>query len=304
MNNHDLKPQNFRKIAAEIVKVCQKETKGKAKLDTITNVLRKKAGFQSMQTLENFVEKENKKLPYDFIKTEDDLHKIFNDFSGNSYHNKSLIRYFKNLFNLEDEVTHFSIADDGAYSCFCFDINNYEYNVYILNCDQLKKRFINQTDVSKEIVMKDEFFVYIDSMKDDGIFSGVTKLHKNFYSSAKTFTNALTEAIKLIKALTDENLELSIIKDNEKALKDEIENEKKLSKFSKEKNLKVTGYFDIEKYHDGMYEDDNESEICIISEYEWQKYKMSHPVLNEEYKHYDLFIITKPSGNVFQTIQG
>jgi len=182
MNNHDLKPKNFRKIASEIVNVCQKETKGKAKLDTITNVLRKFAGFQSMQTLENFIEEESKDLILQNEENEDMFSKYFKE------------------------------TDPKA-----------------------KKRILLYCSP-------------IDVMK--------------------------------------------------------IKEEEKLLSLSKEKNLKVTGYFDSEKFHDGIYDDDNASEICTISEYEWEKYKMSIPILREEYKHYDLFVIRNHDWSFYKTIEG
>jgi len=61
MNN--LTPENFRSIAAACVDACKTNSKGKATQEIILTVLRKKAGFQSNQSLDNYVKEFKSKQP-------------------------------------------------------------------------------------------------------------------------------------------------------------------------------------------------------------------------------------------------
>lgn len=58
MNN--LTPENLRSIAAECVDACKANSKGKATQEVILTVLRKRAGFQSNQSFDKYVQTFNK----------------------------------------------------------------------------------------------------------------------------------------------------------------------------------------------------------------------------------------------------
>lgn len=201
MTKYNLKPQNFRKIAADIVLACKKESKGKAKQEIITNILRKKAGFQSMQSFDNHIEKENKILPYAFIETIEDLYKELDNFSDVDFPNQSQVRYFQHLFGLGNEMTNFSCGNNGVFECFYFDIQDGKYSVYLLQNKCLKKQFSKDTTLNEDIVLKEEFFVYVDTMENEGLFNGNAFIYRDYYTSANNITNALTQAINLIKKL-------------------------------------------------------------------------------------------------------
>lgn len=80
--------------------------------------------------------------------------------------------------------------------------------------------------------------------------------------------------------------------------------EERIAKLSKEKTLTVRAYSNADDFLEKEYDEDNFEVLCKISEWEWEVYKMSLPVLADNYLYYELYNIVNPSGSIFKVIQG
>lgn len=88
------------------------------------------------------------------------------------------------------------------------------------------------------------------------------------------------------------------------SVKNRRDQEENIAKLSKEQNLTVRAYFNIDDFTEKEYDEENFEVLCKISEWEWATFKMSLPILADNYSTYDLYDIVYPNGTSFKVIQG
>lgn len=88
------------------------------------------------------------------------------------------------------------------------------------------------------------------------------------------------------------------------SVKNRRDKEEEFAKLSKEQNLTVRAYPNADDFIEKEYDEDNFDILCKISEWEWATFKMSLPILADNYSIYELYDIVYPDGSSFKIIQG
>lgn len=109
---YNLNESNFNDISNEIVDFCKTNHKGKSKQESITNILRKKAGFQSNQSFDNYISHLKSNRPdYTYIENEALLYNEYFQFMD-VYCNEVAGMYFNHFFKTDSKLKEFGVADN------------------------------------------------------------------------------------------------------------------------------------------------------------------------------------------------
>jgi uncharacterized short protein YbdD (DUF466 family) len=196
---YNLNENNFNNISNEIVDFCKTNHKGKAKQESITNILRKKAGFQSNQSFDNYISHLKSNRPdYTYIENEELLYNEYFQFMD-VYCNEVAGMYFNHFFKTNSKLKEFGVADNCANECFFFRTFHNEKTIYILDETAVETLSKDQPeyDLSKH---HHKYLVYVDTHKNEGLFVGEADINLNYKTlSTNSFKDALKYAISLVK---------------------------------------------------------------------------------------------------------
>ncbi|MDK9793744.1 hypothetical protein [Vibrio sp. D431a] len=191
---YGISPLKFSEIAQDIIEVSRERAKGKIRQELVTNVLRKRAGFQSMQTFDDYIRKQGtSESPYEKAEFVSDLYFELDQFND-VFDNPVASRYFDHYFGTKGSLDYVEVANDGIYEGFCMIGKADECMVYILSSNVIKERLFDAyRNLLPDGMYKAKYIVYVDTFRKEGIYSGTPEINKSY---KLCYTDSPQRAIK------------------------------------------------------------------------------------------------------------